>query len=385
MQWPNIPIESVPGEEFRPPHCPWPECRAHLDSRKARFHRHGVFVRQVDGKVIPRFRCLVCRRSCSQQSFACSYYLKRPELLLPVAAGLQAGSAHRQLARSLGCAPSTVTRLSARLGRHAILLSAILLEAVDKIGEPVVHDDFETFVYSQEFPVGLGTTVGQDSWWVYNLEYAPHRRGGKRTPRQRASKKVARPASGAYRRAFSRMLDLLIDRVPSGQRLEIHTDGHPGYRAALRRHRRAGRCRHHVSPNPERPYKGAPRSPEAFARDEAMFAVDLLHLIIRHTLAHHRRETIAFGRRPGAVLERAWLMVVWRNVVKLRWERRHGAVTPGMYLGVTDQPWSWERVFAQRLFPSRVSVPRPWMRVYRRQIQIPELGTTVPHRLVRAF
>ena len=31
-----------------------------------------------------------------------------------------AGSAHRQLARSLGCAASTVTRLAARIGRHCI-------------------------------------------------------------------------------------------------------------------------------------------------------------------------------------------------------------------------------------------------------------------------
>jgi hypothetical protein len=47
-----------------------------------------------------------------------TYCRKRPELLRPVAAGLQAGSAHRQLARTLGCAPSTVTRISEHLGRH---------------------------------------------------------------------------------------------------------------------------------------------------------------------------------------------------------------------------------------------------------------------------
>jgi hypothetical protein len=71
-------------------------------------------------------------------------------LLAPVAAGLVAGSAHRQLARSLGCAPSTVTRLAARIGRHSLLLHSMFLERIGAIDEPVVLDHFETFVYSQD-------------------------------------------------------------------------------------------------------------------------------------------------------------------------------------------------------------------------------------------
>ena len=45
--------------------------------------------------------------------------MKRPELLLPTAQLLVSGCAHRQIARSLGCAASTITRLSRRLGNHA--------------------------------------------------------------------------------------------------------------------------------------------------------------------------------------------------------------------------------------------------------------------------
>jgi hypothetical protein len=109
---------------FRPPHCPWPRC----DTR-------------------PRapFR----------------YYLKRPELLVPVAAGLVAGSAHRQLARSLRCAPATVTRLGPRLGRHALLFMARVRPRLGPPREPLVYDDFETFFGAQDFAVGLGTAVGQ--------------------------------------------------------------------------------------------------------------------------------------------------------------------------------------------------------------------------------
>jgi FixJ family two-component response regulator len=59
-----------------------------------------------------------------------SYYSKRPELLVPIVAGLVGGSAHRQIARTLGCAPSTVTRSAARLGRHAMLLLATARRAL---------------------------------------------------------------------------------------------------------------------------------------------------------------------------------------------------------------------------------------------------------------
>jgi len=113
-----------------------------------RFRRHGSYATRRRSAV-PRFRCLVCQRTFSRQSFAVSYYLKRPELLVPVAAGLQAGSAHRQLARTLGCAHSTVTRLSARLGRHAMLLSAHALQHLEgQLAEPVVLDHFETFEFT---------------------------------------------------------------------------------------------------------------------------------------------------------------------------------------------------------------------------------------------
>jgi len=39
---------------------------------------------------------------------------------------------------------------------------------------------------------------------------------------------------------------------------------------------------------------------------------------------------------------RAYLLMAWRNFVKRRTERRSGALTPAMTLGLTDRPWSWD-------------------------------------------
>ena len=127
--------------------------------------------------------------------------LKRPELLIPIAAGLQAGSAHRQIARSLGCAHSTVARLSSRLGRHCLLLLARALgELRGRLCESVVFDHFETFEFSQDFPIGIGTPVGSDSWFIYGVDPAPHNRAGRLSPHQshRLKTRPNRPSRGGY-------------------------------------------------------------------------------------------------------------------------------------------------------------------------------------------
>jgi len=116
-----------------------------------------------------------------------------------------------------------------------------------------------------------------------------------------------------------------------------------------------------------------------------MFPVDLLHKLWRHTQAHHRRETIAFGRRSNAVMERGFLYIVWRNFVKRISERTRAPITPAMQLGLVPRPLEWLQVFSQRLFPQRIRLPRGWMKVYRRGWITPAVGRNLAHNLVQAF
>jgi transposase-like protein len=384
MDWPEIPVERRRG--FEPPHCPWEACPSHRRNEEFAWQRYGRFTRQCDGRRVPRFRCRACRRTFSVQTFSCSYYLKRPDLSVPVAAGLVAGSAHRQIGRSLGCAPSTVTRRSARLGRHALLLLERSHEALSGLREPVVYDDFEGFAHSQEEAAALGTAVGRDSWFVYGLEIAPHPRAGRRSPAQRArlrERPLGAGSKSALVTSFTRTLDRLR-RLAGADPVRLVTDGHDAYRRGLGRHPERQRVDHAAFPNPRRGPKGSPRSREALERDREMFPVDLLHALIRHSAAHHRRETIAFARRHNALAERAFLLAAWRNLVKSVTERRSGAPTPAMRIGLVDRPWSWGRVLAQRLFPWRLRLSDSWRAIYRREILTPSLGPNAPHALVNA-
>ena len=389
MDWPHDRIERVPPSAFRPRHCPRQGCsQHHLDSaRRFRYTGAGSYARKSDNRPRPRFRCLACRSRFCQSAFTTSYYLKRPDLLVPIAAGINAGSGHRQLARSLGCAPSTVTRQTARLGRHSLLLQAFSIEQLGAITEPVALDHFETFVYRQEEALGLATPVGQRSWFVYGVDPAPHRRGGIRTKQQKEKlrAKPARFRKGEFVRSTSRVLDMLLVKVPKNGRLRLISDDHPAYRRSLADRQDRLRVDHRIYVNPKRGPKGSKRSPEARVRDRAMKVVDALHGLLRHSCAHQRRETIAFGRRTNAVVERTFLMIVWRNFVKKVTERKPDRLTAAMQAGLTTEQWSWERALACRLFPGRIPLPPGWMKVYRREWFTHSIGPNRVHRLKYAF
>ena len=99
----------------------------------------------------------------------------------------------------------------------------------------------------------------------------------------------------------------------------------------------------------------------------------------------HARETISFGRRIEAQLERLYLFAVFRNLVKKRSERTPVRRTPAMWLGLTTEVWSWSRVLAMRLQPSRIYGGAAWPALYRREMRTPMLACTPPHALKLAY
>ena len=109
----------------------------------------------------------------------------------------------------------------------------------------------------------------------------------------------------------------------------------------------------------------------------SMFPADLLHALLRHSMAAHKRKTIAFGRRSKAIVEGLFVFVIWRNFVKGVSERRGDPTTPAMRLGLTDRPCKWERVLGRRLFPDREKLGGTWLELYRRDGTTPEQAQPV--------
>lgn len=362
-----------PLRSFVPPHCPRTTCRYHRSSAGWRWKRYGSYRRQCLPRIIPRFRCRHCRLTFSTQTFATTYFLKRPGLLVPAAHRLLGCSGYRQIAREAGCAPSTVMGLAARLGRHALLY----LQQHRPPGpllEPLAIDGFESFARSQYHPLHLNLAVGAVSHFVYALTDAELRRKGRMRERQRRRRawleaRHGRPDPRAIERAIAELVRIA---VPVPQPLTVRSDEHPAYPRALRQ--LAGyQIEHQCTP------ARAARTP-----GNPLFPVNLLDLLLRHSGANHKRETIAFSKRHQSVLERAALLIVWRNFTK-RFSENHDGGTPAMRLGLARRPLPLAELFQARLFPSRVALPERWRVYYRREVDTRGLSHPRRHRLTRAF
>jgi transposase-like protein len=347
---------SSPLRTFIPRHCPRRSCASHRCATGWRWSRHGSYTRQASPQRIPRFRCGHCGHTFSSQSFSPTYWLRRPELLLPVAHGLLACSGYRQIARDKRCRPPTVMRLAARLGRHALLL-LWQLRPRRPLEEPVVVDGFESFAYSQYHPLYLNLVVGA-SHYCYAFTFSPLRRKGRMTGAQkrrraRLEAEHGRPDPRAIERGTAGALRIA---APRPQPLLVRSDEHRDYPPALRALR--GYALRHERTS----------SREARTADNPLFPVNRVDLLLRHNGANHKRETIAFSKLHQSVIERAAWLLAWQNLSK-PFSERHGGATPAMRAGLQSRPLPVAELLAERLFPDRVQLPEEWQRYYRGEVR----------------
>jgi hypothetical protein len=356
-----------------PPHCPNPACRFHRPGdRSWRFTRRGHFIRTLDKRRVQRFRCRACRRTFSEQTFRTSYWLKRPDLLRPVFHRLQGGSGYRQIGREFGVSPQTVLGLAARLGRHCLLY--FQASRPSGVGEPVALDSFQSFEYSQDHPTLFHLVTGSNSHFTYGFTDSELRRSGRKTEAQkrrcaRVERQFGRPDPRATRKDVAAVLAIV---APRAQHLTLHSDEHQEYPRAIRSLRHLVVDHRTVSSRAAR----TSRNP--------LFPVNLLDLLIRHSGANHKRETIAFSKRRQGACDRMWIFLVWRNWMKSFSERKRDA-TPAMRAGLADRALTFDELVERRLFPAHRPLPHRWEAYYTRSIPTRRIPRIATHRLRYAF
>jgi transposase-like protein len=360
-------------DAFVPPFCPNPDCHFHRhDHPRWRFVRAGFFPRCCLPQRIQRYQCRHCRRYFSDQTFHLSYWLKRPDLLLPLFHRLVGCSGFRQIAREFNTSPSTVLLHTARLGRHCLLVHQ-QLRPRGPICEPLALDSFISFEFSQYWPTAFHLAAGRDSHFFYGFTESELRRSGSMTPRQRRRRqrleaRFGRPDPKAQERDVAELLALI---APTPQPLTLHTDEHLAYPRALARLPHLTIDHHTVSSRAVR----VPKNP--------LFEVNLLDLLIRHSGANHKRETIAFSKRRQSAVDRLAVFLVWRNYVKCFSERKRDA-TPAMRLGLLERPLTIRELLMARRFPSRERLPRRWAEYYWRTVTTRQIPKNRTHRLTYA-
>jgi hypothetical protein len=410
------PVVRLPAGRFVPPHCPNQDCRFYEPDPVWTYTLWGRYHAPSCRKPIPRYQCTECRRTFTARTFSATYWLHRYELFALISQAAVAGSGIRPIARTLGISHSTVARHLTRAGRNCLVFHRQLLKKTPR-SEPVIFDGFETFEYSQFFPCHYNLAVGRESWMIYHFTDSPLRRKGAMTARQKERRsvletKLGRPDPKAVENGICELLREVLKAVPPGTDPSssrplffLLSDEHPAYVRAVRRLRKE---LHQASMDADERTRGekgtaaapvvtsaptpaltptatpAPtlppllrhrRTPSTDPRTRAndLFPVNLADLLLRHSSADHRRETIAFDKRRQGGLERLAIFTVWRNTIKWQRENQPGE-TAAMRAGLVTRRLRWGEIFARRRFPRAAELPGCWWEYYWRRVKTAALG-----------
>ena len=358
---------------WRPPHCPNPNCRYFKASGGLwPWKRKGFYSRQSAPKRIQRFTCCHCGRHFSTQTFSVTYWQKRPRLLEPMFMMVVGCMANRQIARALGCAPSTAAHHISRLGRHCLLFQVRELERITSLGE-IAIDGFESFEFSQYHPFHHNVAVEVETGYLLFHTDSPLRRKGRMTDYQKRRRaKIERalgcPAPDAVRTGVYELLEPLARRCES---LMIRSDDHRAYPPALGQLR----CRvtHRITSSKRRR-----------DRQNPLWEVNLVDMFLRHSTAAHKRETIAWAKRRQASAEKLSIFQAWRNYVKRRWEKGPPE-SAAMQKGLAKRLLRINDLLKKRYFPGHITMPGVWVRYYNRAVFTPALGVNRMHTLRYAY
>jgi transposase-like protein len=358
---------------FRPPFCPNPRCKYHHNPVGWRFRRIGFFTRLQAPHRIQRYLCSHCRRSFSSQTFSPTYWLKRADLLATLYDRINNCSCFRQIARCVGVSPSTVMNHAARLGRHCLLFHQ-LRRPKRAPDEPFVIDGFESFEFSQFYPLHVNLAAGSHSQFLYAFTDAELRRKGRKTSRQKRKQhqdeaRYGRPDPKAIEHSVA---DLLSLALPAGSKARVRSDEHRAYPRAIRRLHDVTIVHEMTSSKRARTY------------NNPLFPVNRMDLLLRHQSANHKRETIAYSKRRQAVMERLAMFAVWHNFQKLCSENKKDG-TPAQRLGLWSGRLSTARLLRDRLFPSQIQLPAVWRGYYDRTIVTRRIPNGKQHRLTYAY
>ena len=357
-----------------PSHCPNPNCLYHNENEPGwSFKKIGYFRRLQLPHRIQRFTCKACKRSFSTQTFDQTYWQKRPDLDAGILMKTVGGMANRQIARDMEVDPGTVDRHISRMARHCMLFHNLMMQHSPPVQEIVV-DGFESFEYSQYYPIHHHVAVDKKSDFILYFTDSELRRKGRMTDvqkrrRQELELKLGRPDPKAIEKDMREVLEVVLDGI---DKVTLHSDDHKAYLRSMKT--LETEIDHRVTPGSQHRDK-----------NNSLWVVNLLDLLIRHSSANHKRETIAWSKRRQASAERLIILLVWRNYMKRRREKSRRSPTPAMERGMMERPLKIQELFGERLFRGHFELPPRWAEYYDRTVETRALGHNCRHELKYAY
>lgn len=320
---------------FVPPRCPYPACSTPLDPAAPFFHRDGLYRPRCRAHPVQRFRCRVCLRRFSRQSFRADRNQKKPHLNAAFLRLMLACVALRQAARVLGVARRTVERRFLWLARHAAEFHRNRLAALDG---PFMLDELETFEANRYQPVTVPVLIEPRSLFLIASAAGPLRRKGRMTPTQKRrrteheARHGRRPSHSAA--AVRAVLLRLRPCVASGRPVVLHSDRKPLYE---RLGRRLFGSR----------FTWVPHSASARRdRRNPLFPINHTNARLRHFLARLRRRSWCVSKRRLRLQQHLQIATLWVNYCRPITNRT--GTTPAQSLGLAARRLREEEVLAWR-------------------------------------
>ena len=322
---------------FVPSRCPYPDCTAHTRPHRAFFTRAGTYQPRCRPHAVPRFRCRLCRRRFSRQSFRADRGHKKPHLNAPFLRLMVACVGLRQAARVLGVARRTIEHRFRWLARHADAFHTQALRGVALTG-PFQLDELESFESNRYQPVTVPILIERHTFFLVDSAAGPLRRNGRMTPLQRRRRAAhetrhgRRPSHSAP--AVRAVLARLRQVTHAAPRIVLESDEKPLYGALGRRllgPRFLWRT-HAASARRDR------RNP--------LFPINHTNARLRHFLARLRRRTWCVSKTRAALQAHLRIAALWINWCRGITNRTR--VTPAQALGLAPRPFRPEELLAWR-------------------------------------
>ncbi len=299
-----MPIQDFSIEDFTPPFCPNPNCSNHKHAQDQWFYCDGYHYSKCRGD-IPRFKCKICKKTCSSQTFSIHYWTHSTMDMEQLDKRMQSCAGQRQLAREYGVTHNVIANRQNRLARNYLTcFDAVFNEA--SIEEDCCFDGFESYIVNQYHPSHFNILIGKYSQMPYGFTMGMIRRKGKMTPKQKERREqidaVWKQPRGHYGKEITRLFKDFEHHVPIQDQQKpwtLVTDMARSYPAAIKRVpllKRAleqGRMVH---------IRVSSKKPRTVNNE--LFSSNYIDRELRKNQAEHVRETVRHGREVHMSLNR---------------------------------------------------------------------------------
>ena len=323
---------------FVPPRCPERCCEAHRQPKGVWFRRVGYYESKCRTEPIQRFRCRLCGRGFSRQTFRHDCGDRKPDCNEPLLKLLTSGVGLRQAGRVVGLDIHSVQGKLRKFARTLRLLHSNLSTRLPA-GRTFVLDEEETFEQDKIWPLTMPVLIERETWFVVAATAGPIRRLARRRSHRR-KRQDAHERENGRRADESRICvkDTLLElklRLGCGK-LTLHSDEKSSYQTLVRQV--FGEAATH-----ERTPGSAPRSVS-----NPLFPINTTLAMTRDNNGRLRRRSWLVSKKCRCLIQQMRLFLVYRNYMRRRFNRDGLEDTPAKFLGLLPRALRGHEALAWR-------------------------------------